>query len=617
MPGVFETISFLVISAQAGSLGAGLSAVFGGFSGILGTVASVGLSYLSSLLTRQKQPKPEDVQTEIRNATAPRQRHYGRVKTSGTWVFAEGKDGNFHKVLALGTGLLDAIEEYWVDDRHVAPDGDGLVPTAPFDNGLYIHSKQGLPTETHYWQLTAHFPEWNESYRGDGVSSLYILQLACSDELSERFPRLTDTQYRVVARGSRVYNPSNGLTEWSDNAAAVIRDYMSHADGMHLPWALFNTTQATAGWLAAYNKAEEGVTLATQNSPPDSPLLTEKRYRLWGTYTFDERPADVLGRMLACCDARPVPTPDGGLTIEIGDWAEPTVVIDEGCIVGFTDFRRGRDIMATANVISATYLSPDHDYQAQDAERWEDTSDIAERGEIVTDRAFNMAPSHSQCRRLMKLEAYRANPRWVGTFECNLRGLAAFGKRFVRIQYPLFEIDEVFEVEDFRFNIGEGNILRSVTIQVHSMPSSAYSWTASEEEGESPRDDDTTVDRTIPVPEDVSFTEALVLVAGQVLSVGVAEFAAPPSAALLMQVQYRKVGDTAWLPIAVVPGETSAQTGVLEDGEDYEARFRHITLTGREGEWTDEVPLSPTSFVLGAGDDFVLGAGDDFILGFE
>src|SRR5690606_1429385 len=113
---------------------------------------------------------------------------------------------------------------------------------------------------------------------------------------------------------------------------------------------------------------------------------------------------------------------------------------------------------------------------------------------------FNMAPSHSQARRLMKLEAYRANPSWVANFQCNLRGLAAFGERFVRIQYPAFGINSVFEVQDFRFVIGEGNILQGVTIQVQSMPQAAYSWDPAQEEGDAPESDESEVADSIPVP---------------------------------------------------------------------------------------------------------------------
>lgn len=590
MPGVIEAITFLAIAGQAGAFGAGAVAVVGAYSGIIGAVASVGISFLSSVLFQPPgQPKPEDVQVSVKNPTQPRQRHYGRVKTTGPWIFGASKEGRLFKILALGTGRLDAIEELWIDDAAVTLDVNNRVETDPWGDadgqGVVIETRIGLPTETYYDTLETYFPEYTPDHRGDGVSSLLAIQgSAKPEEFNELFPNGVNTLYRVVARGSRVFNPSTETTIWSDNAAAVIRDYMTHPDGMRLSTSLMTTTQATAGWLAAYNRCALQVDKKAGG--------TEDAYRIWGTYTFDERPADVLGRMLQCCDARVVPTPDGGVTIDIGTWEEPTVIIDEDAITGFTDVTHGRDITTTANTIRATYLSPIHDYQATDADPWVDADDVSARGEIAKDASYNMAPSHGQARRLMKLAAYRANPQWVGTWSCNLRALAAFGKRFVRLQYPLFGIDEVVEVLDFRFNIqkNEDGIphLIGVTLQVQSMPEEAYEWDAETEEGDEPISEDVAVDNTIPVPANFAFDLERINVGSQLVPVGVISFDAPPSESLKVVGEYRRVAlDAVWQVIPIAEDATSAQTGALADGEDYEARVRHVTITGRVGEWSD------------------------------
>lgn len=592
MPGFFEAITFLLLAAQAGALGAGIAGVIAVYgSTLLGVGLSVGLSYLSSVLFRPKQPKPEDVQQSVKNPIAPRQRHYGRVKTSGPWVFAQSKHGDFHKVLALGTGELDAIEELWCDDNIVEVDANGFATTLPYNDTagsfLAFRYRLGLPTETHYSDLEAAFPEWDEDHVGHGVASIYGFQKAADVEGTAKvFPNTVQTSYRVVARGSKVYNPSNELTEWTDNAAAIIRDYMTHPDGMRLPLSLFTTTQATAGWLAAYNRCNEAI--------PRKAGGTEARYRLWGSYSFDERPADVLGRMLASCDGRVIPTPDGGITLDIGTWAEPSVVLNPDAIVGFSELSRGRDIMTTANVISATYLSPNHDYQSTDADRWIDEDDVSERGEIVNELQFNMSPSHGQARRLMKLAAYRAKPSWVGQFQCNMRGLAAFGERFVRITYPLFEIDEVFEIVDFRFEIGEGNILSGVTLQVQSMPEEAYDWDAATEEGEEPLSEEVIVDNTIPVPDapDVSL-DNITVGGGVTVPVAHLEFDAPP-AGLRVEAHGKRLTDGTWTTIAVEPGATDARSFPLDISQGYEFQIRYVTVTGRRGDWSASALLVAT-----------------------
>lgn len=581
-----ESLVLLALTS-VGVSGAALGIAVGAIVGAVQIGVAIGLSYLASSLFRHDPPKPQDVQTSVKNPVAPRVRHYGRVKASGPWVFVENKKGLLFKVIALGTGQLDAIEEYWIDDNLATLSGV-TVTSAPYNGKAFIRSRLGLPTETAYSDLTGNFPEWDSNHRGDGISSLYAVQASvASDKITEVFPNLSNTLYRVVARGSIVKNIGTGTNIWSENAADIIRDYMLHADGMRLPAGIVDTPIAAAGWLAAYNRAAEAVPLKAGG--------TEKRYRLWGSYQLSERPADVLSRMTAACDGRLVPTSDGGLTLDIGTWEEPTVILDADAITGFSEVARGRDVLTTANIIRATFTSPFHDYQSTDADQWIDEDDVALRGEIPQDTSFNMAPSHGQCRRLMKLAAYRANPSWVGVFQCNLRGLAAFGKRFVRITYPLFGIDEVFEVQDFRFNIADGGILTGVSLQVQSMPPQAYDWNAAAEEGTAPISEETTVDKTIPLPSGFSFGVSRITVGGQQVPYGVLAFDASPSDALIIQGQYKKVSDTDWQVVPISDDATTANTNALSDGVQYEAQVRFVTLTGREGPWTPSQFVTPVA----------------------
>lgn len=580
-----ELSGLIAAIAGTGVFGAalqtGLAAITMFASTTLGGLAlSLGLSYLASSIFRPSQPKPEDVQQQVRQPTAPRIRHYGRVKTSGTWAFAETKSGNFYKVLALGQGPFDGIEEFWIDDTHInlLPDGTP-VPPSKWRHGqtkgalLRIEARLGVSTEVAYSELVTEFPEWTAQHRGDGVASLLACQYAIGQEYYlGLFPNGINTNYRVVARTSLVKNPVTGVTEWNDRAAAVIRDYMTHRDGMRLPESLFTTPLAQAGWAAAYNRSNEAIAVAAGG--------TEPRYRLWGSYQLNERPADVLGRMLSCCDGRLVPTPDGGLTLDIGAWEEPTVVLTADAITGFSEVGRGRDVMTSANTIRATFLDPGQDYQSTDADPWIDENDVSERGEEAKDVQFNMSPSHSQARRLMKLEWWRANPNWVGTFNTNLMGLAAFGKRFVRIQYPLFGINSVFEVLDFKFILGEGGILQGATVQVQSMPQTAYQWDTSQE-GTAPVSDNSNVDDELPIPD----APDVIIQSGPV-----AELSFPPSsnAILSYMVRWRKRADTDWTVFGPLANDAeSYTTPTLAATTEYEFQLAMRTEKGRIGDYSE------------------------------
>lgn len=566
--------------AVGAALQTGLAALTMFASTTLGGLAlSLGLSYLASSMFRSSQPKPEDVQQQVRQPTAPRIRHYGRVKMSGTWAFAETKSGNFYKVLALGQGPFEAIEEVYIDDMalDLLPDGTPRPPSK-FRQGttgsslLRIQTRLGVSFETAYGELVSAFPEWTAQHRGDGVASLLACQYAVGQEsYLSLFPNGVNTNYRVVARTAIIKNPVTGGMEWNDRAAAVIRDYMTHRDGMRLPESLFTTPLAHAGWLFAYARSDEPIAIAGGGAEP--------RYRLWGSYQLNERPADVLGRMLSCCDGRLVPTSDGGLTLDIGAWEEPTVILTADAITGFSEVGRGRDVMTSANAIRATFLDPSQDYQSTDADPWADENDVSERGEEAKDVQFNMAPSHSQARRLMKLEWFRANPNWVGTFNTNLMGLAAFGERIIRIQYPLFGINSVFEVLDFKFIIGEGGILQGATVQVQSMPQTAYQWDTSQE-GTAPVSDNSNVDDDLPVPA----APAVIIQSGPV-----AELSFPPSSNILLSymVRWKKIADSEWTIAGPLANNAERYTTpTLSPLTEYQFQLAMRTEKGRVGTYS-------------------------------
>lgn len=576
--GIIEGLIFSMLASSSLTFGlAGSAFAISAIAGAVSIGLSIGLNYLASSLFRPSAPRPEDVQQSVRQATAPRTRHYGRVKASGPWVFAEAKGGDFHKVIALGQGPIDAVEEVWIDDTKVTLNGAGWVTNGPWNedgnaNNARILLRLGQASETHYSDLTAVFPEWTAAHRGDGVASLYARQVASAQEnYLQRWPNGINTNYRVVMRAAKLTPFGGGTPAWGDNAGAVIYDYMRHQDGMRLPASVLDTPLALAGWQAAYNRAQQAIALAAGGSEP--------RYRLWGSYQLAERPADVLGRMLQSCDGRLVPTPDGGLTLDIGTWSEPSVIIGPETIVGFSELGRGRDVLTTANTIRATYLEPKQDYQAADADPWADDADVSERGEIATDLQFHMAPSHGQARRLMKLGAYRANPAWVGTFQCNLRALAAIGERFVRIQYPLIGINSVFEVQDFRFNIGEGGIVTGVTLQVQSMPAASYDWDPSQE-GTAPVMDETEVDDSLPVPPapTVDFLTAPLRAA--------LSFSPSPSPILFYRTRYKKTVDSTWTTSGNLDHDaTSFTTGTLAADTSYDFQMAFVTEKGRLGTW--------------------------------
>lgn len=596
-----ETIIGAIASVIA-SLGASAgvaTAIATGITLVLSAGVSLGLSYLSSLFTKKpgaNAPKPEDVQQQTRQAVSARRRHYGRVKASGNWVFAESQNGAFYKAVVIGQGPIDTIEEFWIDDTLVFFDSGGNVlgpdPFRPINGNpiISIESRTGQSSQVAFSLLTTQFAEWTSNHKGNGLVSICAVQRPVSNEIYlKTFPNGINTNYRVVLRGVLVENPVSLAVTWSDNAASIIRDYLYHPEGLRLPKSLLTTPQAVIGWQAAYNRAGDLIPLAAGG--------TEQRYRLWGTYSLEERPADVLNRMLVSCDGRLMITNDGGLTLDVGGIPEDLVTIDETMITGFSELGRGRDILTTANTIRATFTNPAQDYQSSDADPWVNTADAELRGEITQDVDFIMTPSHSQCRRLMKLAAFRANPNWVASFNCNPKALIAYGERYCRISYPTFGIDETFEIIDFALNFDEKRILKSVTVRVQSMPAAAYSWDVTQE-GIAPIYNTSSGTSSIPDVTNFSVVVQRKQIGEVFYPYALLSFD-EPDYPLRTEAQGKKTSDTVWTSIGVSEGAGTAESFLLEDGEEYEFQVRYRSIS--VGEWSDSVIVTAVADPIAPG----------------
>ena len=605
----FLTSNFLGAFGASVAVQASAAAFAAGLGGTLLAIgATVGLSYLQTLFRPSTpQPRPQDRQFTLKGAAVPRWRAYGINKEAGALQHGSADGGYLHRVFAVCCDEIDAFLEHWIDDLSVTLDGSGNVTTGKYVHGgssrVRIETRNGGASPAHYSGI----PDWTSDHQGKGIASAYVrLEQVPSEALAQMFPRLHETLYRAVYRGAKVPNlllGAAGITDtgnysWSDNAARVICDYLIHPDGLNLDPSWI--TNALSYWQTAQSVCDEDVALAAGG--------TEKRYRIWNIYRFDERPADVLRRFLAACDGMLMPTASQGLALIVGKWVTPTVTIDGDAIIAFDDVGRGRDALTTANVIKAQFTSPEHDYQGTDADPWVDAADVAARGEFVADIDLYPVPSHGQARRLMKLTAARGNPDWVGVLTCNLRALPVLGERFITVTIDELGIDGTFEVVGQpEFLIGEGDILHGIRIEIASLTSDAYAWNATTEEGTGPVVPTfSTPDNTIDAPTglDVTISQRSTVDGGSG-AFAVLEWDTISVDYFRAEARYKKTSDSVWIPVGVLEGAAQTETGILEDGAEYEFQIRTISVSGRVSSWSSSVtemvvadeaaPSAPTS----------------------
>ncbi len=477
----------------------------GGLLGALLLLVNIPLGIIA-LASRSKQPDPVQ-QIAIRDTVAPRVRGYGRFKVTG--VLAELRvenptgDGILHVASMLHTGAIDAIEELKFNDeitRYDPVTGGVTYPGVWNDTSrVSVHEHLGTDDQTADTFLTAAFPaRWTAQHRLRGIAYTVAKFNGVPLEDFSTVYKAGEPKCSAIARLSKVYDPrdeAQGIDDpstwlWTTNAALIIMDYMWHQDGMRLPRALI--VKALPDWIAAADKCDEAVDLIGGG--------TEPRYQLCGTYELPEARKETLQKMLSCIDGRVYLKEDASVTINVGEFVEPTDDETFGLddILEYRGFRRGLPKTELINDVRATYTSPGHKFLEQEADPWRDEASIALDGLQTATLKLDWCPSHSQARRMMKVASYRLNPEWAGQVVTNDRGRNLRNKRYARFIIPDLGIDLTFFIKSADVDLLSG----ACTFDVVSFPAEAFEWDATEE-GISP-EFDTPGDWGIVVPAGVT-----------------------------------------------------------------------------------------------------------------
>jgi hypothetical protein len=494
-----ETIGFLILTAVSAETAFGAATV--AVATIIGTGVLVGGAYTVNLaMTPDPEEKtPSDGQITTKQPIPPRRRHYGRVKLAGPLMFVEPLSGyggppQLDQVIALNHGLVDGFEECWLNeylavlDNPISAGGGSVISVVGagpevFASFVGVTVEFGTDDDDGFDFLHSNFPTiWDASHQGKGIAkALMRTAEPVAEEFTTVYPGGQPPVMRFVLRASRVWDPRLAQDKddpatwtWTTNPVLIALDYHRHPDGMrlaHLDGVLFTSAALAEDWIPAANICDEAIALAAGG--------TEPRYRASGGYDLPTAaPKDVLGAIFATCDGQVYQRADGAIGVRVGKTVAPTVTIGSDHILAYDGFRKGGNAFTAVNEITAQYTSPPNDYQTSDAAAWRDEADISERGQVLSSNiSLYWVSSHSQARRLMKIEMYRRNPEWSGRIVTDLYGLNAYNERFINLQIGELGITGSFEITSFEIDAGAG----TCAIGVSAMVQTAYDWTTGEE----------------------------------------------------------------------------------------------------------------------------------------
>lgn len=556
--------------------GIALTTAAGGLTLAGALVNFAGLSLLDRALGKSSAPRPSDIQVNAKTAVAPRMRHYGLVKVGGNVVFHRARDGVSYRVIVHGHGQIAGTVQHYLNNEPVELDGTGAVTDAQYHLDrprVRILQRLGqVPSAAGFAEIGAIWPEWGAAHRLDGLwHSLIICESVNAEAFRAMYPK-NEPDLAVLAQTSSCHDPRTGQVAFSENIALAITDYVASPDGFNRPGAFDPEDIA-----AEADLCDLDVALATGG--------TEKLYRISGSYMLNEKPQDVLARMLEACAGRVRLKPTGKVALKVGVWRTPEVMLGFADLLEVQEVTSGPDLLDRYNLLPARFNSHALGHVEVDADPWQDDARLAEDGEVLVgpDKALLFAPSHRQVRACLKIHMERDNPRQELRLLCKPRALPAIYEDVIALDIPQMGLVGAYEVGQYSLSFEKG-LLHAVGLNLRLIDPAAFSLGLDEQGAvQSLPEPDTA--SGVPVPQNVVAAASGIQTAENsfVAAIGVA-WQDPPSDALEPVLKIAQTGTENWQDVTVGAGASSVTIPGLVQGAGYDLSFAFRTPGGVVGE---------------------------------
>ena len=357
----------------------------------LGTIA-LGAAALRALTPKPSLPRVSGYSVTTRGSALDHQVVYGRTRVAGVEVFkaTTGTDNAYlHLVLAFTGHEIEAFEEIWINDQKATLDGNGNVTTvtsedgstaSTYNNKLTIIKRLG-GTDNATPPAFGSSPNrptdagWTSAHKLTDISYLYCRLKFDRDAFPNGVPEI-----QATIKGKKVYNPDTATTEWSDNPALCIRDYLTSST-----YGLGESSGAVDDTLfvSAYEACEEAATYT--QSPTiwgSSVTIGAKKFTLNGPFTTGAKPADILEDMLTSMGGT-LWYAQGKWRIKAAKWYAPTITLDEDDLRSGLTVNTRHSSRDNFNTIQGTFKGIESNYIETDYPQF--PNDDSTNAFIITD----------------------------------------------------------------------------------------------------------------------------------------------------------------------------------------------------------------------------------------
>jgi hypothetical protein len=322
---------------------------------------------------------------------------------------------------------------------------------------------------------------------------------------------------------------------------------------------------------------------------------SEVRYTCNGTFDTDEKPKDIIGKLLTSMQGK-VTYQGGEWIILPGAYRSPTITLDENDLDGPIKVTSRISRSQTFNAVKGVYINPLDFYQPNDFPPITNATYLAEdQGErIWKDIELPFTTSGSMAQRIAKIELEKARQQITTTWPCKLTAFRVQAGDVVNLSNTRWGWNaKPFEVTNWKFAIRDDNGIPRLGIDLvlRETASGVYDWSSGEETAIDLAPNTTLPDPfTVQVPGDPSVTEELYQTTGSagVKSKAIVTWGASADGfADSYQLEYKPATQANWLVRTGIKGFETELTDLAPGYYDF--RLKAFNSIGVDSDYTNEV----------------------------
>jgi len=462
------------IASAVGGAAIGAAAAGGFFAALAGS----GLMFFAvgagmSMVSRALMPKPSlgqqmaGLEFSVREPDATRKMIYGRTRVGGSIVFIDTTDGDedneyIHMVIAFAGHEVDAFEEIYANQERIWNNGVRTVSWQPY---LDVNVHRGNQTAADA-ELVSRSSKWTTDHKLLDTAYAYIRLKYDAEFFANGLPNISAT-----IRGKKVLNPVTSVTEWTQNPALCVYDYLR------------DTKYGLAESASDINSAAlaTAISLCDQDVPLEAGG-NQARYTLDGVIDSANSKKENIEAMLSSMAGKLVYS-SGEYFISGGAYVAPSVTIDESVMVGGIEVQTKQSRRGLYNGVKGIFRSEEDDYNVADyPAQLSSTFSTADGDPIYLDMPLPFTTNNIRAQRIAKLALLQSRQQTTITVPCNLTALKfRAGDTVMITNAKMGWSQKVFQVIGYDLSLSSsGEIV--VNVQAIETAAAIYNWASSDEE---------------------------------------------------------------------------------------------------------------------------------------